>query len=150
MQSRLTTVEEIQRLKRLTDDLFSEVSILIYLRDPIKTAISMWSEAVKCGYSKFSLGKPGACPHANHKKILERWLRVYNTSQFKVRLFDNKKFKGGDLIHDFCEACNAINLNPIAKPSTANESLSYPAMILLSQIYEYLKVTTNKAFRINE
>lgn len=142
-QSRLTTSEEINRLKELTDELFSEVSILIYLRDPLKTAISMWSTIIKSGTSKFSLGKPGECPHCDHQAILKRWLKFYDIEQIKVRLFDSNAFDGGDLVNDFCTICKVRDPESMAKPSKANQSISYKAIILLSQIFEYLK--TNKS-----
>ena len=139
LQSRLTTPEDMHRLKELTDELFAEVSIVIYLRDPLKTAISMWSTVIKSGTSKFSLGKPGSCSHCDHQKILKRWLKVYNISQIKVRLFDKNKFIGGELINDFCDACKVINSDSMVKPPKENESISYKGIILLSQIFDYLK-----------
>ena len=43
MQSRLTSVEEVMRLKSLISKSFSEVEVLLYIRKPINAAASLWS-----------------------------------------------------------------------------------------------------------
>ena len=43
LQSRLTTDEEIHRLYQLLRDLFKEITIVLYIRNPVDTAISLLS-----------------------------------------------------------------------------------------------------------
>ena len=57
-QSRLRGIEEIQRLKKLIEELASRIRIIIYIRDPLDTAVSLLSTAIKGGGSWVGLPSP--------------------------------------------------------------------------------------------
>lgn len=137
-QSRLTTPEEISRLAGILKPLFAPIRILIYLRDPLKTAISYWSMRVKGGAPLHALGEPGRFGHhiCDHRGILERWLAEFAVPQVCVRLFEREAFVAGDLIRDFCAAAGIAWHPALQQPPHLNETLSYPALRLLARVNE--------------
>jgi hypothetical protein len=144
LQSRLTSHKEIFRLKEILDRSFSSITILIYLRDPIQTAISAWSTSIKVGGTASRLGDPGKFQdnNCNHKAILTRWLKIFNKSQFKVRIFDAKSFHEGNLLRDFC-LCSSIKWDDkFAIPDRQNEILPFQALKLLARINSNIPLFT--------
>ncbi len=137
-QSRLTTPQEVARLAAILQPLFAEIRIVIYLRDPLETAISYWSMRVKGGAPLHALGEPGSFGHhiCDHRRILERWLAVFEPQQFCVRLFEREAFLAGDLIRDFCAASGIAWHPALQHPPRLNATLSYPALRLLARVNE--------------
>lgn len=138
LQSRLRDYDQLHSLKGLLDPLFETISILLYIRKPIDTAVSLWSTGVKCGGSITSLPDPknaywnNAC---NHKNTIERWGDVFSDSLINIRLFQKEDFAGEDLISDFL-----YQINPILKkenftaPERKNESISRTSLLLLAHV----------------
>ena len=131
-QSRLVTEREIGDLWDFVGRLYGEIKVVVYLRDPVSAAYSSFSTAVKCGALPKSFDvKPGKFDNnCNHKKILERWLKVIPKECFDVRLFDQKRFVGNDLSSDFLSALNIDLADLIEIPARENESLSLQALRL--------------------
>ena len=73
-QSRLNTNEEVSRLKSILSDLFDEIKIICYLRDPLSTAISTWSTYVMSGGIAQNLPAPKTIFHngCDHKSMVSR------------------------------------------------------------------------------
>ncbi len=137
-QSRLTTPQEVARLAAILQPLFAEIRIVIYLRDPLETAISYWGMRVKGGAPLHALGEPGRFGHhiCDHRGILERWLTVFGRQQICVRLFEREAFVAGDLIRDFCAASGIAWHPAMQPPPRLNETLSYAALRLLARVNE--------------
>lgn len=73
LSSRLTSVEEITRLRDFLSPLFDDITILLYLREPIRLAISRQSTYVKMGLGPFQLPTPaarGRVQFPNHHRTL--------------------------------------------------------------------------------
>ncbi|MEB3256017.1 MAG: hypothetical protein VKJ05_06480, partial [Synechococcaceae cyanobacterium] len=137
-QSRLTTPQEVARLAAILQPLFTRIRIVIYLRNPLETAISYWSMRVKGGAPLHSLGEPGHFGHhiCDHRGILERWLAVFGQQQIRVRLFAREAFVAGDLIRDFCAATGIAWHPALQHPPRLNETMPYAAQRLLARVNE--------------
>ena len=48
-QSRLVSTEDLVRLRNILNPLFSQIEVVMYVRTPISTALSLMSEAIKNG-----------------------------------------------------------------------------------------------------
>ena len=57
-KNKVNLSQEIQRLKKLVEELASSIRILIYIRDPLKSAVSLLSTAIKGGGSWVGLPSP--------------------------------------------------------------------------------------------
>jgi hypothetical protein len=138
LQSRLTTVD-LLRLRRLLEPLFSEIRVLVYLRQPLPTAISAWSTRIRSGRGTSTLPSPQSCENlCDHASTLRQWQQVFGRSQLVVRLFPASERDGGSLLEDF-SACTGIgDLSGLALPSHANPSLSFQAIKVLWQLQQRL------------
>ena len=80
LQSRLTTDEEISRLHQLLRGLFKEITIVLYIRNPVDTAISLLSMFCLYGDVLEQLPEPSQ-RHVdlicNHARILEQWQKNF-------------------------------------------------------------------------
>lgn len=149
MQSRLTSVEEVMRLKSLISKSFSEVEVLLYIRKPINAAASLWSTLIKGGNSISEFPLPNNWriqKNCNYREIIERWQEVFGDA-VKVRLFQKNSFRDGDLIKDFCNACGIQDDADFEFPPFANETLSAEAIRILGRLNK--DIPTQKGSKIN-
>lgn len=137
IQSRLTDVREINRLKEILNSLgFFDVSIVLYLRRPADIANSLYSTSIKAGSS-------AACPPGpnvpywnnvcNHKLTIEKFSSVFGGSAIIPRLFDKGEFVNGSVIDDFLSVIGVPN-EGYHVPKNANESLSILGINLLRRV----------------
>ena len=139
-QSRLTSKKEIISLWSFLSELYDNITIIAYLRDPVQAAISSLSTAVRSGIATDLTLVPGgmydnAC---DHKSFLSLWLSVIPRHHFVVRLYDHSQFLGGDLFFDFFSAAGLDYSLLLDYPPRCNQSLSYPALRLLAEINKIL------------
>ena len=112
LQSRLTTDEEISRLHQLLRGLFKEIIVVLYIRNPVDTAISLLSMFCVHGDVIEELPEPSQ-PHVelicNHAKILGQWQRNFPKTKIKLRLFEKDRLNQGGLLKGFC---NQAHIKP--------------------------------------
>ena len=115
-QSRLTDLEEIQRLRKI---LFSfginDISITVYLRDPAEIANSLFSTGIKCG-KIFEIPPPPEDIYfnnvCNHKNTLINFANVFGESNLRPKIFEKSELVNASIIDDF--------LDTIAIPASCN------------------------------
>ncbi len=132
LQSRLNTVEEVQRVADLFAGLFEQVKVIVYLRRQDRLATSLYSTALRGGWAydtPFTDGAPVTQDlYYNYAELLKRWAQVFGAANINVRLFEPKKFVGGQLHSDFCHACGLPEVAAHMKLGPArNEAL--PAVV---------------------
>lgn len=146
LQSRLRTIEEVQRLRDLLKERFTEVRIVLYIRHPITTAISLHSTAIKYGATGATVPPPNN-PYfnnvVNHERTIRLWRDVFRGDDFCVRLFGRNSFRNGDLVEDFISACSLPELD-YKRPSLENESLSLLGLEVLRRINKNAKQFFNE------
>lgn len=137
-QSRLQSDIEIQRLRSFLDEIFSEITIVIYIRDPLKTAVSALSTAIKMGATYNHLPPPS---HKSFNKIfdhattIEKWKRCFPKSNIIIRRFDKSLLAGNNVVIDFCKYTMPdldTKRFDILKP--LNETLSLTGLALLRKM----------------
>ena len=135
-QSRLNTEIEVSRLYDIVNNLFRDIKIICYVRDPLSTAISTWSTYVMSGGVARHLQRPRTIFHNNcdHKNLVTRWENGFHQHKIIVGNFSGDSLIDGNIIHDFC--CKAhINMDPrFIIPPKSNSSLSYKGILILSEI----------------
>ena len=138
LQSRLTTDEEIHRFYQLLKELFNEITIVLYIRNPVDTAISLLSMFCVYGDVLEQLPEPSQ-RHVdlicNHARILEQWQKNFPKTKIKLRLFEKDRLNEGDLIKDFC---GQARITPGAdwnlKAQHSNERLTLKGMRYLHHL----------------
>ena len=138
LQSRLTTDEEIHQLYQLLKELFNKITIVLYIRNPVDTAISLLSMFCVYGDVLEQLPEPSQ-RHVdlicNHARILEQWQKNFPKTKIKLRLFEKDRLNEGDLIKDFC---GQARITPGAdwnlKAQHSNERLTLKGMRYLHHL----------------
>ena len=131
--SRLTRESELQRLKVLLDQLGRAVEVVLYIRDPLQTAISAWSTLVlNGGVPLEALPEPGhplLQDKCNHRLLVERWCRLFPS--LRVRLYSSQ------LIQDFCELIGIYDCRKFSSDSrhdALNPSLPHAAIVQIARL----------------
>lgn len=135
LHSRLD-LEALRRLQQLLAPSFARIEILVYLRHPLATAISLWSTKVKNGIVSTALMPPQDCAAiCQHSTRLRAWQQIFGAENVRVRLYEPSAFVGGGLIADFCAACGIAADSGFALPGVANRSLSFLAIKVLAHLH---------------
>ncbi len=138
LHSRVKTLEEIQRLRNLLEEVADEILIVIYIRDPLKMAVSLFSTAIITGSTKSGLFSPSESNLEkvfNYDQSIKRWKECFPDAKILVRRFERSLLKKGDVVIDFCsqfidDFCEEEY--KFAKP--ANETLTLTGMALLRKL----------------
>lgn len=141
LQSRLTEKSELDTLKSILSGLFDNIEILLYIRRPIHTAVSLLSTAIKTGSTMKSLPEPSELYWnniCNHRATIERWKACFPEAELTVRLFQKEDFKNGDLIDDFMRVAKIEASNRFKRPEMTNESLSLDGMRYMLELNQIL------------
>ena len=140
IHSRLMTPEEIKRLHNLVKEVAHEIVVVIYIRDPLKTAVSLLSTAIKFGSTSRTLPSPSAeffnyiC---NHGQTISLWEECFPGAKIAVRRFDRSYLVKGDVVIDFCsQFIDDFCEEDYEFPKSANETLSLTGMALLRKLNE--------------
>lgn len=124
IQSRLTRVSEIARLKNILKTLgVTSFSVIVYLRDPVEVAASLYSTAVKCGSTSPAPAPPTAPSYAqvcNHQATLEKFKSVFNAEgdYFFIRLFVRSELKKSSVLEDFLAILGIDDLSDFQKTTS--------------------------------
>ena len=135
LSSRLVSVENICRLRDFFIGIFDDVEVVVYVREPIRMAISRQSTAVKLGYCTLGLPKPSEMVHLlDFKAVIQRWESVFGES-LTVRLYDDGSSEF-DVISDFQSLLGISSTidSKMIRPPRINSSLGWSELRLMSGI----------------
>lgn len=124
---------EIRRLRDLLVDRFASLRILVYLRDPIDYAVSMYDTALKIGGLRHGPLPPKRHGEADYRELLRKWVKVFGREALEVRLFDLRELVGGDVVADFADAAG-LDLQGCTLPDHENASLNPLGQALLARV----------------
>jgi len=143
IQSRLTDIKEIERLKGILHRLgIIDIRVVVYLRRPAEIANSLYSTAIKSG-SLLETPPPPNSPHFEnvcwHKNTIEKFGSVFGVSAIIPRLFDKHEFLNGSIIDDIL---HVIGIPPDSYdiPTNQNESLSLTGVNILRRLNKTIPV----------
>lgn len=138
IQSRLRDQEAIIRLKGVLMDLgMTEISVVVYLRNPPDIANSLFSTAIKFGHT-WKMPPPPEDPSfeniCNHANTIKKFQAVFGESAVIPRLYDKKDLVKQSIIQDFAEVVGLKLDDAFTMPTTKNKSLSALGIELLRRI----------------
>ena len=99
----LNREDEIIRLREFLGNYFSEVKIIVYIREQVQTLASQYSTYIICGGTdkfKSPIDFKNEL-YFNYNLILKNWENVFGKENIILRIFDKKEFLNGNLIDDF-------------------------------------------------
>lgn len=138
-QSRLKLSEDIETFHELLRDAgLSEFEIVVYLRDPLKIALSHHGMAIKKGvHVDEATLKPDnrrVIQILNFKGSLSSWIRVFGKDALNVRLYPEGKPPTA-LLSDFLQVVGYTQpLENLQVPGRENRNLSSEALAILNQL----------------
>jgi hypothetical protein len=135
--------DEIERLKALLDPYAAGYRIIVYVRDPYEFATSAFLQRLKSGST---LDNPRRrLPLPEYRNKLQPYIDAFGRENVDIRIFDRRRFIGGDLISDFLAAIGeppelARSLNV----EHANQSMSHEAAVILSETNAAVPILINR------
>lgn len=134
--SRLTTIDEIARLKGFLETWVDSFEVVMYLRRQDRVSVSHYSTKLKVGHTE-----PDVLSYRpyyyDYDQIYDHWSSVFGTTSVRVRLFERAELTGGDLLEDFCSICQ-LNIAGKEIPSPANQSLNQAGVDFLLEVNRQL------------
>jgi len=104
LSSRMTTVEEVERLKEFLSQFGSDISIYFYLRPQDEFYISHYSTAVKIGETSNVFAFPSietVREDMFYDRLVARWASVFGREHVYVHSYERTNLVGGDVVKDF-------------------------------------------------
>ena len=138
-QSRLKLSADLETFHQLLRDAgLSEFEIVVYLRDPLKIALSHHGMAIKKGvHVDEATLKPDnrrVIQILNFKDSLSSWIRVFGRDALNVRLYPEGKPPTA-LLSDFLKVVGYTQpLENLKVPGRENRNLSSEALAILNQL----------------
>lgn len=142
-QSRLTEVEEIERLKQILINFgLSEFFVIVYLRRPADIASSLYSTAIKFG--NYQLDEPPPPTNyywkniCHHKSTIIKFETVFGKAAIIPRIFDKNEFFNNNIIDDILNVIGAPNCDRYVIPDKQNKSISLLGIRLLKHLNQLI------------
>lgn len=133
--------DEVRRLKDLLDPYAERYRIIVYVRDPYEYANSAALQRIKGG--AVIGNSAGDIPLPRYRQ-LQNYIEIFGRTHIDIRIFDSKRFVGGDLIADFLHALGeSPDLTKGMEIIRTNRSLSHEAAMIMSEINAGVPVHIN-------
>ena len=140
LQSRLWSTLEVENLRNVLIELgMSDITVIVYLRNPSETANSLYSTSVREGAWEPSPPPPDDEYYrhiCNHKQTLQLFGSVFGKEAIAPRIFSRQEMKNGSVIEDFLSlvGIETTGLSDYAVPENKNQGLSATSLELLRRI----------------
>ena len=135
----------IARLKSELDGLFDEITLVIYLREQVSFLKSHYAQTIKGpmrstdSFRSFIGGIESIRPMWDYRATLGVWAEVFGRDAMRVVMFDERNFRGGDLLTDFLHRIDvsdeaAAARHAVTERLRSNRSPSYAQLLLLRRL----------------
>lgn len=123
----------------LLDCGFTQIRVIVYLRNPADLFVSMCSQDLKDGekhqtFTKNIQDNPKMMRLCDYRRTLMEYESVFSKENIIVRLFDIKEFKNGNLIEDFLWCLKIPYENTFVLPQPQNATLDLLGMRVLEKL----------------
>lgn len=127
-----------------------DIFIVAYIRRQDEYFLSTYQEAIKAGRArKFSFSDFSSLQQLHFGRRLSAWREVFGRDHVLVRPFSRQHWLGNDLVQDFLATVN-INLEPISKVKTENESLDFRAVELMRRLNAFRDENPSESIDVPE
>lgn len=138
IHSRLTTETELRSLKQILESIgFQTIVIVIYLRNPVEIAASLYSSSIKSGSTHPQPPPPNHSYFYNvchHQNSLMRFAKVFGEEALIPRLYRRPDLKDASVVTDFLKVLGVDHNKNFEYPGTTNRALSNLGVELLRRI----------------
>jgi hypothetical protein len=121
--------DEVATLRELLEPHFTDIHILVYLREQVDTALSRYSTAIKSGRTveldDFLQKCTPENAFYNYDRLLQNWEQVFGREHIEAAIFSREELAGHDLAIDFLGRMEpGLSAELDIEIDAANESLS--------------------------
>ncbi|MBL3601733.1 MAG: hypothetical protein JMN25_18025 [gamma proteobacterium endosymbiont of Lamellibrachia anaximandri] len=147
LQARLQTQNAIKNLFDMLSGYFTEFEIIVYLRNPMAYAVSLFSTSLKFGNISNSIAGPyvgnGELNYRfNYKKMICNWQSVFGKSSVRPLIFDKMYLVNSNVVDDYYAKLNIDCSNFIPIDDKLNLSLMSDAQAFLLQVNKRLSLNS--------
>jgi hypothetical protein len=138
------SLRAVRQLKEVLDPFADAYRIIVYVRNPCDYANSATIQRIHGGRGLSLEEAVKDVPRPNYRKRIFKYIRVFGRENVDIRVFDQNRFVGGDLISDFLAALGAgPELKRDMVMVNANASISHEAALILSETNKVIPRTIN-------
>lgn len=138
-------IEALSRLKFHLDHIFGDYKFILYLREQVSFAKSLYAQRVKDHFRialsfedfvKTTSNNPRHLAYyIDYADHLKRWVSIFGKDRFIVRTFDRGNFYHGNLIQDFLNTLECdLPADAIDREATKNVSPTFGQINLLRRL----------------
>jgi tetratricopeptide (TPR) repeat protein len=144
LSSHVLAKSEFTRLKNFLEKFFTDIIIIVYLREQVSMWLSTLSTQVMAGALVDIDGvisgstTIGLEDRYDYFSLLMRWRRSFEGKQIKVRIFDEKYLYRNNLLTDFAEAVDVSELDA-KKNIRINTSFGMKRLKLMSLLNRHFQ-----------
>lgn len=135
--TRLKTKQEIQRLKKLFDNVGFKTKIVVYLRRQDEYLISLYSTYILHGgthkLSEFIKNKEIRF-RFNYQIMLQFWVSVFGRENIIVRIFEKETLSNNNIMYDFLNSIGIKDHSEFIIPSDQNKSMDAKSLEFLRNL----------------
>ena len=126
---------EIAALRDYADQHFASVTVLLYVRDPIRQSLSQIQEQVKNGAARLEdcLADP---PTSGYRALIRRWQTVFGEERLVVRPYTGDLPDRPDIVGDFLQQAGLADLADQVETVRSNVSMSGAGLLLADAFSE--------------
>lgn len=144
--SRLTTTEEVRRLKSLLERFVDDFTVVVYLRPQHELLVSIYDTLLKVGYSDIDIMPRFVSDQSawidrgyfDYVNLLKRWSSVFGKDKLQIRIFDKSELVNGSILNDFLEIIG-LEFRDFVIPSRQNVSMDVSCQVILNFLNRYQK-----------
>jgi hypothetical protein len=125
--------DEAARLFQILRPLFESIDVLVYLRDPVDYAVSMYDTALKIGGVRESPRAPSEHPELDYKALLIRWAALVDSGAMHVRLFEKDVLRDEEIVSDFFDVLGLSDI-PLEIRERRNEAMDLLGEALMRRV----------------
>lgn len=138
LSARLTTTEEVQRLRDFLSPFARSFRVYLYLRPQEKLIVSRYSTYIRSG-GTLSLQEYLKLPRPaflNYNALITLWATVFQPENLNIRIFSSDTLVDGNAVTDFLHQLKLSKIKfPPADQERSNTSLSASTLERLRRIY---------------
>lgn len=145
-QSRYSTLEELQSLHDCFSEYFDSIKILLYIRNPLSSAVSLYSTAVKSGASEGFPSPPSSyyVKSLMHKRTVSDWSYIFGADNIYLKLFEDDFLNRNGVLHSFTSFIGIDSLEGFSvSASRSNLSLNPQELALYRALNRLNAGSTN-------
>lgn len=127
-------------LRDLLSSLFDRITVLVYLRRQDRQSVSVFNSMVRTQNPTIDVFPDPPISYHRFDAVLDGYAEIFGRENIRVRLFEPRRMKDGDSLHDYMDVCGIAHDPAFVFPARQNESLNAKQTIFLQLLQQTIGV----------